>query len=130
MDRSFISIGLSRDVNVLQRAWSAIIGLTMLLLVVKFVANIAASRVFRWSVPGSSQLGFLLAQGSEFAFVILSLAPVRSLVGESETSIIIAVVALSIAATPNLPLDSERTMHSHGGACGTILGQDSGQLSS
>ena len=39
----------------------------------KIITNAAASLVFRWSVPGSTQLGFLLAQGSEFAFVTLSL---------------------------------------------------------
>ena len=66
------------------------------------MTNIAASLVFRWSVPGSTQLGFLLSQGSEFAFVILSLPAVRALVGESRASILVAAVALSMAATPNL----------------------------
>ena len=68
----------------------------------KVILNAAASLVFRWSVPGSIQLGFLLAQGSEFAFVILSLPPVRVLVGEATSSVIVAAVALSLAATPTL----------------------------
>ena len=76
--------------------------LPWLLMALKVVSNAAASLVFRWSVPGSTQLGFLLAQGSEFAFVILSLAPVRALVGEAETSVLVAAVALSLAATPTL----------------------------
>jgi CPA2 family monovalent cation:H+ antiporter-2 len=98
----FISIGLSLDVSVLTHALPAIIGVTVLLFAIKIASNIAASRVFRWSVPGSTQLGFLLAQGSEFAFVILSLPSMRNAIGDSNTSIIIAVVALSMAVTPNL----------------------------
>jgi CPA2 family monovalent cation:H+ antiporter-2 len=98
----FISIGLSLDVNVLTHSLPAVVGLTVLLFAIKITSNIAASRVFKWSVPGSTQLGFLLAQGSEFAFVILSLPSMRSAIGDSNTSVIIAVVALSMAVTPNL----------------------------
>ncbi|ABR91398.1 glutathione-regulated potassium-efflux system protein kefB [Janthinobacterium sp. Marseille] len=98
----FISIGLSLNVNVLAHSLPLIIGLTILLFIVKIISNITASRVFKWSVPGSTQLGFLLAQGSEFAFVILSLPSMQSAIGDTNTSVIIAVVALSMAVTPNL----------------------------
>lgn len=98
----FISIGLSLDVAVLAQALPLIIGLTILLLALKIVSNVGASRMFHWSVPGSTQIGFLLAQGSEFAFVILAVPAVRAAIGESRASVIIAVVALSIAVTPNL----------------------------
>ena len=60
----FISVGLSLDLGALIRFWPAVIGVAVLLLVVKILTNAAASLVFRWSVPGSTQLGFLLAQGS------------------------------------------------------------------
>ncbi|MGZ8995464.1 MAG: cation:proton antiporter domain-containing protein [Rhodospirillales bacterium] len=98
----FISVGLSLDLGALVRFWPAVIGVAVLLLGVKILTNAAASLVFRWSVPGSTQLGFLLAQGSEFAFVILSLPPVRALVGETTSAVLIAAVALSIAVTPSL----------------------------
>ncbi|MFZ6647724.1 cation:proton antiporter [Undibacterium sp. TJN25] len=98
----FISIGLSLDAMAIARSLPAVIGLTGILLTIKIVSNIGASRLFRWSAPGSTQLGFLLAQGSEFAFVILSLPAARAAVGASRASIIIAVVALSIAVTPTL----------------------------
>ncbi len=82
----FISVGMSLDVGTLLRFWPAVIGVAVLLLAVKILTNAAASLAFRWSVPGSTQLGFLLAQGSEFAFVILSLPPVRRLVGGQASS--------------------------------------------
>ncbi len=98
----FISVGMSLDVGTLLRFWPAVIGVAALLLAVKILTNAAASLAFRWSVPGSMQLGFLLAQGSEFAFVILSLPPVRALVGEQASSVLIAAVALTLAVTPTL----------------------------
>jgi CPA2 family monovalent cation:H+ antiporter-2 len=98
----FVSIGLSLDVSALRSSWLLVLVLTALLFFVKINANIAASRVFKWSVPGSTQLGFLIGQGSEFAFVILALPEIRTLIGESRASISIAVVALSMAVTPNV----------------------------
>jgi Kef-type K+ transport system membrane component KefB len=98
----FISVGLSLDLSTLLQFWPVVVAVTLLLIAVKIVTNAASSLAFRWSVPGSIQLGFLLAQGSEFAFVILSLPPVRTLVGERESAILIAAVALSLAVTPTL----------------------------
>lgn len=98
----FISVGLSLDLGALARQWPAVLGIAVALVAAKVVLNAAASLVFRWSVPGSTQLGFLLAQGSEFAFVVFALPPVHALVGSAETSIIMAAVALSLAATPTL----------------------------
>ena len=98
----FISVGLSLDVAMLMRHWQWILGGTLVLLVVKGALNALASLVFRWSVPGSTQLGLLLAQGSEFAFVLLSLPPMRALVGAEASGAAIAVVALSLALTPTL----------------------------
>jgi hypothetical protein len=88
--------------SVLTHSGMQIIGLTSLLLVVKIICNMAASLMFGWFAAGALHLGFMLAQGSEFAFVILSLPPVRQLLGESQASITVAVVALSLAITPNV----------------------------
>ncbi|UAJ10973.1 cation:proton antiporter domain-containing protein [Glacieibacterium megasporae] len=98
----FIAVGLSIDVAALLRVWPALIGMTAVLITAKIAANAAASFSFRWSAPGSTQLSFLLAQGSEFAFVILSLSPIRQLVGERASAVLIASVAISLAVTPTL----------------------------
>jgi CPA2 family monovalent cation:H+ antiporter-2 len=79
-----------------------VLGVALALIVAKVLLNAAASLVFRWSVPGSTQLGFLLAQGSEFALVIFSLPPIRALLGDAAASVLIAAVALSLALTPTL----------------------------
>ncbi len=98
----FISVGLSIDVQTLGRLWPAVIGVAGLLIMVKIVTNALAGRAFRWSLPGSVQLAFLISQGSEFAFVILLLPAVRQLVGPTAISVIIPAVALSLALTPTL----------------------------
>ncbi len=98
----FISVGLSIDLPSLLRSWPAVLAAAVLILLVKAATNAAASLLFRWSVPGSIQLGVLLAQGSEFAFVILSLPPVRALVGERASGVLITATALTLAATPSV----------------------------
>lgn len=98
----FISVGLSLDIEALLRSWPAVLAVSLVLVTAKIILNGTASLVFRWSVPGSTQLGFLLAQGSEFAFVIFSLPPIRELIGDERSGILIAAVALSLAATPTV----------------------------
>lgn len=98
----FISVGLKLDLPALAQSWPAVLGVTVALIAAKVLLNASASLVFRWSVPGSTQLGFLLAQGSEFAFVVLSLSPMVELLGSSTASVLIASVALSLALTPAL----------------------------
>jgi CPA2 family monovalent cation:H+ antiporter-2 len=58
--------------------------------------------VFLLSTPGISKLGFLLSQGSEFAFVIFSLTASQRLIGQDTTSVLIGAVALTLAATPTI----------------------------
>src|ERR1700754_1321477 len=98
----FVSVGLSIDPATIIACWPAIIPVAALILGGKIVSNMAASLIFRWSTPGSMQLGFLIAQASEFAFVILSLPSVRTLLGAKTVSVLIASVALTLAATPTV----------------------------
>ena len=69
---------------------------------IKAVCNALASLAFRWSVPGSIQLGLLLAQGDEFAFVLFADAGLRGALGERAAGVIITGVAVSLALTPAL----------------------------
>ncbi len=98
----FVAVGLSLDIHALARLWPAVLLVAALLLGIKIIANAGASLIFRWSVPGSVQISFLLAQGSEFAFVILSLPQVRAMVGSDRSAVLVTAVALTLAVTPNL----------------------------
>jgi hypothetical protein len=46
------------------------------------------------------QLGFLIAQGSEFAFVLLTVPAIRTLIGGNRSTVAVAGMALSLVFTP------------------------------
>ena len=98
----FISVGASLDRSAIAAAWPAILALATGIVIFKSTGNVAASLAFRWSVPGSIQLGVLLAGGSEFAFVIFAMPGVRASVGSALVTELIAAVALTLALTPTL----------------------------
>lgn len=98
----FLSVGASLDRAVIASAWPAIVAMALGIIVLKSAGNILASLAFRWSVPGSIQLGVLMAGGSEFAFVVFAMPGVRAAVGGATVAELIAAVALTLAATPAL----------------------------
>jgi K+:H+ antiporter len=98
----FITVGMSLDWRVLLADWAAILVLVAALVLVKALLVALAARAFGWSVPGAVQLGFLLAQGSEFAFVIVAVPAVRTALGEGATGVVITGVAASLALTPTV----------------------------
>src|SRR3954447_22729972 len=98
----FISVGASLDRSAIAAAWPAILALAAGIVVLKSIGNVAASLAFRWSVPGSIQLGVLLVGGSEFAFVIFAMPAVRASIGPALVTELIGAVALTLALTPVL----------------------------
>lgn len=98
----FISVGASLDRHAIAAAWPAILALAAGIIALKSIGNVVASLAFRWSVPGSIQLGVLLAGGSEFAFVIFAMPGVRSSAGAALVTELTAAVALTLALTPTL----------------------------
>lgn len=98
----FLSVGASLNLTVIAHAWPVIVAMAAGIIMLKSVANILASLFFRWSVPGSVQLGFLMAGGSEFAFIVFAMPGVRATVGDAIVAQLIGAVALTLAVTPTL----------------------------
>ncbi len=98
----FLSVGASLDRNVIASAWPMIVAMAVGIIALKSVGNILASLAFRWSVPGSIQLGVLMAGGSEFAFVVFATPGVRAIIDDAMAAQLIAAVAVTLAATPTL----------------------------
>jgi len=98
----FITVGMSLDWRILLDQWPVILIFLVVLVLVKAILIAVAARVFAWSTPGSVQLGFLLAQGSEFVFVIIAMPTVRAALGENTVGVVITGVAASLACTPSL----------------------------
>ena len=70
------------------------------MLLIKTLFIYLASITLRSSNRISLQLGFLLSQGSEFAFVVFSLPHIKEALGAEISSVLISSVALSMALTP------------------------------
>jgi monovalent cation:proton antiporter-2 (CPA2) family protein len=98
----FITVGMSLDWRMLLEYWAEILTFLVALIAIKTVLVAAAARSFGWSTPGAAQLGFLLAQGSEFVFVIVAMPVVRAALGEGPVGVIIMGVAISLALTPTI----------------------------
>jgi monovalent cation:proton antiporter-2 (CPA2) family protein len=98
----FITVGMSLDWRVLIALWAEILAFLVVLIVIKTVLVAAAARAVGWSAPGSVQLGSLLAQGSEFVFVIIAMPMVRDTLGENMVGVMFTGVAASLALTPTL----------------------------
>ncbi len=106
----FINVGLMIDLPQLVANLPLVVGLALSLLVVKTALGYGAARLNGWTVPGSSQLAFLLAQGSEFTLVVLSLLAVTSsalvaagnapLLNPLLETVTVAAVALSLVIAP------------------------------
>jgi CPA2 family monovalent cation:H+ antiporter-2 len=96
----FITVGMSLNWRLLIAHWSEILSFLLLLVTIKATLVAVVARLFGWSMPGSVQLGFMLAQGSEFVFVIVAMPMVRLALGEELVGIVITSVAASLACTP------------------------------
>ncbi len=98
----FLSVGINLDcIGMLSDVWL----LTQLLVffsLIKAGANIIAFKISRVDGEMTTLLGFLLAQGSEFAFVLLAIAGSSGLLDERTQGLAVSLVGLSLAITPML----------------------------
>ena len=97
----FMSVGLSVDLGVLAQDWPVVLLIAAGILVTKTMFGFVAARLNKWSNPGSVQIAFLLAQGSEFTLVMLSiLAMSTNAVPPVIDTIAVAAIAISLAVAP------------------------------
>ncbi len=104
----FISVGASIDFNLLRTQPGLIAGIVVALLAIKFVVLFVLSRVFRLATPEGLLFSFALAQGGEFAFVLLSFVVDHRVLTSAQADPLVAAVALSMAVTPLLFVFNEK----------------------
>lgn len=98
----FITIGMTLDLQAMLDQWLLILAVLAGLLGIKAILTFAAARALRMPLRTAVQLSLLLAQGSEFAFVILAMPGLRDAVGADLSAVLIIAVAASLAVTPAL----------------------------
>jgi CPA2 family monovalent cation:H+ antiporter-2 len=96
----FISVGMTIDLRAVWSNVGVILAAVAALLVVKSVVLFVASRVFRVSVAAAAEVAVLLAQGGEFAFVVIALARSSGLIAGELAQLATAVVGISMMVTP------------------------------
>ncbi|WOR14914.1 cation:proton antiporter [Hyphomonas sp. FCG-A18] len=97
----FMSVGLMLDVPAMLANWPLVIATAVGILLLKTALGATASLLNGHTLPRSSQIGFLLAQGSEFTLVVLSiLVATTNIVPPVFETVLVASVALSLAIAP------------------------------
>jgi len=96
----FISVGMSIDLRVIWAQIGMILAGVLALVVIKAMILFAASRLFAVSAAVAAEVAILLAQGSEFTFVVIGLGAHAGLLSAEAAQIATAVVGISMVATP------------------------------
>lgn len=104
----FMAVGMTAQIELLAHEPWLVIGLSLALLAVKALSMAMAARLFGTSWTEATQLGVLLSQGGEFAFVLLTAAGTAALLAEDLVSLLVLVISLSMATTPVLFLANVR----------------------
>lgn len=96
----FMSIGMSIDTPLVMTRFGEVAGLLVGLLVVKAAILIALCRLFGLHRMAAVQVGPLLAQGGEFAFILLGIGVTEGVLTRDLSQVLLAVVGLSMVLTP------------------------------
>ncbi|WP_372782101.1 monovalent cation:proton antiporter-2 (CPA2) family protein [Phenylobacterium sp.] len=96
----FITVGAGLDLGLVRAHVLLILGLVIGLMVLKTLAMYGAARLFRTSHRTALSTGVALAQGGEFAFVLLGFVLGARVMDAELARLLTAVVAVSMAATP------------------------------
>jgi glutathione-regulated potassium-efflux system ancillary protein KefC len=106
----FISVGASINFNLLIGTPWTILGLLCALIGIKFVILFILGRLFGLRGGQNTIFAFSLAQGGEFAFVLVSFSLENNVISSEAAGIVLLVVALSMAITPLLLLLNDRVI--------------------
>lgn len=98
----FMTVGMTTQLSLITEMPFVIIGSAIALMLIKGVVLTAIARYKRYRWNNSLMLGTCLAQGGEFAFVILNLAQSEKVLSQALVEPVILIVTLSMVLTPLL----------------------------
>lgn len=96
----FITIGMSIDIFFIFSHFGFIALLVVGLLTAKTIITTVLCRIIGIPLPTAIRTGTALAQGGEFGFVLFGLALSLNLLPTNLTQILLAIITLSVVATP------------------------------
>lgn len=98
----FMTVGMTTQLDLFVKMPWLIIGGTLVLLTVKLLSLTLIARYFKYSWKNSLLLGACLAQGGEFAFVVLGVAQSEDVISQAILNPLTLIVTLSMVMTPVL----------------------------
>ncbi|NIP17672.1 MAG: potassium transporter [Xanthomonadales bacterium] len=104
----FIAVGAGIDLRLILAEPLLIGALVVGLIVVKLCVLLGLGRMFRLHIADNLMFAFVLAQGGEFAFLLVSFALQNSVFRGEIANLLIVVVVLSMIATPLVLIAYER----------------------
>lgn len=106
----FISVGASINFLVLIESPFQILGFVLLLIVLKFTVLLFLGKFFRLKKGYEFLFAFLLAQSSEFAFVLISFSQQNQLFDDRTAGLLLLVVTLSMVISPLLLIFNDKAI--------------------
>ncbi len=106
----FISVGASINFLLLIENPFQIIGFVFLLIFLKFSVLIVLGRIFKLKKGYEFLFAFLLAQSSEFAFVLISFSKQNRLFDNHTAGLLLLVVTLSMVISPLLLIFNDKAI--------------------
>ena len=104
----FVSVGMSVALELLLQRPLLVAGLVLGMTALKVLSIAALGRRVLGAWPAAWELGVLLSQGGEFAFVLFGLAVSYEILSAPLRDTLVLVVSLSMALTPLLTLAYDR----------------------
>jgi glutathione-regulated potassium-efflux system ancillary protein KefC/glutathione-regulated potassium-efflux system protein KefB len=106
----FITVGASIDFELFAKEYLLVVALVAALIFVKGAILLTLANLFRFQKKQRVLFALALAQGGEFAFVILSLTASLHILTPDLTKLLTLVVAISMLLAPLLLIIYERTL--------------------
>jgi monovalent cation:proton antiporter-2 (CPA2) family protein len=96
----FITVGAGVDLPLIASQPLTLAGLVLGLMALKFLVLLGLARLFGAPLRGAAAVATALAQGGEFAFVLLTFTVGAGVIGSTLAALLTAAVAVSMALTP------------------------------
>lgn len=98
----FMTVGMSTPLGLIVEKPFLIIGGALLLIAIKAVTMLAVARYYQYDWKQSILIAVCLAQGGEFAYVVLAVARSENVISQALMNPVTLIVTLSMALTPIL----------------------------
>lgn len=106
----FMSVGMMMNTGLLIDSPVQVLCYLIVYMIVKFVALFISAKIFKHTNQSSRHLSFAIIQGSEFAFVIISLLLQGKILQQNTADILILTISLSMALTPLLGIINDQIL--------------------